>query len=102
MLFPSSAYAVECGKSSFYTLYGNRTASGSIMAPGFTTAHRTLPFGTILRVTNPKNNKTAEVVVNDRGPVPKSRILDVNRTVAEHLGFINKGVTQLCMEIVQK
>ena len=88
----------HCGNASFYTLYGNKTASGSIMAPGMTAAHRTLPFGTKVRISY--NGKTADVVINDRGPFHKNRFLDVNKTVADKLGFTNKGVVNLCMEIL--
>jgi rare lipoprotein A len=64
------------------------------MSPGHTTAHPTLPFGTKLRLTNPANG-------NDRGPFVRGRGLDVNKTVAHELGFVQAGVAVICWEVVE-
>jgi rare lipoprotein A len=71
------------------------------MAPGHTTAHPNLPFGTKLHLTNPANGKTSFAVVNDRGPFVKGRGLDVNKTVARELGFVQQGVAVICWEMVE-
>jgi rare lipoprotein A len=65
-----------------------------------TLAHRTLPFGTRVRLTNPENGKTVEGVINDRGPSKASRDIDVSYAMAKELGFIRKGVTRLEIEII--
>jgi rare lipoprotein A len=65
-----------------------------------TLAHKTLPFGTRVRLVNPENGKTAEGVVNDRGPYIKGRDVDVSYALAKKLGFIRKGVTKLDIEIL--
>ncbi|GLB50385.1 septal ring lytic transglycosylase RlpA family protein [Neptunitalea lumnitzerae] len=93
----------ETGKASFYAkkFNGRTTASGEIyhhILP--TAAHRTLPFGTKVRVTNLVNDRWAIVTINDRGPFVKGRIIDVSRSVAEKLDFINAGVTDVRIEIV--
>jgi rare lipoprotein A len=81
---------------------GKYTASGQRFDPnGFTVAHRTLPFGTKLKLTNPNNGKSIVVTVNDRGPFVKGTGLDVSRGVARHLGFISKGKTKLKMQILK-
>ena len=63
-----------------------------------TLAHRTLPLGTKVRLVNPDNGKSAEGVVNDRGPYIKGRNVDVSYAMAQQLGFVEKGVTKLDME----
>jgi rare lipoprotein A len=86
------------GKASFYD-YKGRTASGQ--KPGaLTAAHRTLPFGTRLRVTNLRNRKSTLVIVSDRGPFIRSRIVDVSRTAAIALGFHDKGVAEVRIETI--
>jgi rare lipoprotein A len=80
--------------------HGTRTANGERFNPnGDTVAHRTLPFGTRLRLTNLDNGKIAYVRVNDRGPFIPGTELDVARGVAERLGFKQKGKTKLRIEI---
>jgi rare lipoprotein A len=88
------------GKASFYD-YKGRTASGQ--KPGaLTAAHRTLPFGTRLKVTNLRNNKSTTVIVSDRGPFIRSRILDVSRAAAGTLGFVDHGVAEVRIETIDK
>jgi rare lipoprotein A len=65
-----------------------------------TLAHKTLPFGTKVRLTNPENGKIAEGVVNDRGPFIKGREVDVSYALARKLGFVRKGITRLNVEIL--
>ena len=91
---PASA---QCGSASWYALY-SQTASGEQMDPSeLTAAHRTLPFGTKLKVTNQKNGKTVIVRINDRGPFIKGRVIDLSKAAANRLGFISSGVTSICM-----
>ena len=88
----------EEGEASWYGpgLYGRKTASGEVLRPGtLTAAHRTLPFGTCLRVTNLENGRVVEVRVNDRGPYAAGRILDVSETAARALGMHGQGVTRV-------
>ncbi len=84
------------GKASYYGLQG-RTASGSHIG-AMTAAHRTLPFGTQLRVTNLRNGRSVIVRVNDRGPFIRGRIVDVSTPAADALGFRRAGVTTVRVE----
>ena len=88
------------GKASYYTLK-SRTASGGRVGH-LTAAHRSLPFGTKLRVTNLKNHRSTVVTVNDRGPFIKSRIIDVSGGAADALGFRSAGVAQVKVELVSR
>ncbi len=91
---PASA---QCGGASWYALY-SQTASGEQMDPSeLTAAHRSLPFGTKLKVTNQKNGKTVVVRINDRGPFVKGRVIDLSKAAARQLGFVSSGVTKICM-----
>jgi rare lipoprotein A len=92
------------GKASYYddSLAGKRTASGEIYDPKkLTAAHRTLPFGTRVRVTNLFNDKSVIVRINDRGPFVKSRIIDLSRAAAERLDMIDNGVVEVFIEVIQ-
>jgi len=84
------------GKASYYRLHG-RTASGARVG-AFTAAHRTLPFGTRVRVTNLRNQRSVVVTVNDRGPFTRGRVIDVSATAADSLGFRSAGVAQVKVE----
>jgi Lytic transglycolase len=89
------------GIASFYST-GIKTANGEHFDPGqLTAAHRTLPFGTRLQVTNMETGKTVMVRVNDRGPYIDGRVLDLSRYAAESLGIIDQGVAKVHMAIVQ-
>ncbi len=91
---PASA---QCGGASWYALH-SQTASGEKMDPtDLTAAHRSLPFGTKLKVTNQKNGKTVVVRINDRGPFVKGRVIDLSKAAARTLGFVDSGVTKICM-----
>ena len=96
--------AVGEGRASFYgaELAGHRTASGERFSPsGFTAAHRTLPIGTKLRVTNLANGKSVIVRVNDRGPGPRSRILDLSLGAARQIAMVRSGTAQVRIERVR-
>ncbi len=87
----------QCGKASWYKL-GGTTASGEKANPNaLTAAHRTLPFGTLVKVTNLANGKTVTVRINDRGPFAKGRVIDVTRAAAKELGFLRKGITRVAV-----
>lgn len=93
----------QTGKASFYAdkFEGSPTASGEKYKHSkLTAAHKTLPFGTKVRVTNLANNKTVDVVVNDRGPYVDGRVIDLSRSAAEQLGFINQGLADVRVEVI--
>ena len=84
----------ETGIAAFYG--GGRTASGEVSGPnGLTAAHRTLPFGTKVLVTNVRNGRTVLVRINDRGPYGRGRIIDLSRAAARELDMIRVGTTQV-------
>lgn len=92
------------GTASYYAneFEGRKTASGEIYMHSYLTcAHRTLPFGTKLKVTNTANNKSVIVTVNDRGPFSPSRVIDLSKSAAESLGFVRNGTTEIIAEIVK-
>ena len=94
----------QTGLAAYYSqrLNGRRTASGERFNNGaMTTAHQTLPFGTKVRITNVKNNKSVVLRVNDRGPTQPNRIVDVTRAAAQRLGFVRSGVTEVKLEVVE-
>ena len=88
----------ESGMASFYG--GGQTASGEVTGPtGLTAAHRTLPFGTKVRVTNVRNGKTVVVRITDRGPFGRrGRIIDVSRAAARQLDMIDRGTIMVSIE----
>jgi rare lipoprotein A len=89
----------ESGIASIYAYEGGKTASGQrASASGLTAAHRTLPFGTKVRVTNKRNGKSVVVRINDRGPFIKGRVIDVTPAAAKILGF--SGLTKVSLERV--
>lgn len=82
-------------------LHGRRTASGAAFdTRAMTAAHRTLPFGTRLRVRNPQNERTVVVSVTDRGPWVRGRDLDLSFAAARRLGFVGQGVTEVEVEVL--
>src|SRR5450631_543503 len=84
----------ESGMASYYG--GGRTSSGETSGPaGLTAAHRTLPFGTNVLVTNVGNGKTVIVRINDRGPFGRGRIIDVSRAAARELDILEVGTTMV-------
>lgn len=94
----------QVGSASFYanSLAGRRTASGVPYNPlEMVAAHRSLPFGSLLRVTNEANGRSVEVRVVDRGPFAKGRILDLSRQAAEKLDFIRHGHTRVTIDVLE-
>ena len=94
---------VSKGQASWYGpgFYGNRTASGEVLRRGtLTAAHRTLPFGTRVRVTNLWNGRSAVVRINDRGPFHGSRVIDLAQGAASELGVTSSGVAQVKLEVL--
>lgn len=91
----------QVGTASWYgrAFAGRRTASGEIFRPqDMTAAHRTLPFGTQVRVVNIDNGRSVVVRINDRGPFKHQRILDVSEAAARKLGFHRQGLAQVRLE----
>ncbi len=81
---------------------GLPTASGEIFDPdGLTAAHKTLPLGTVLRVTNPENGKSVQVTVNDRGPFVEGRDLDLSRKAAERIEIRKLGVAPVIVDVLK-
>ena len=97
------ASAVTVGQASWYgpCFYGNRTANGEVFRPGtLTAAHRTLSFGTRVRVTNLWNGRSTVVRINDRGPFHGSRIIDLAHGAAQEIGVTASGVAQVRLEVL--
>ena len=92
------------GKATYYSdkLHGNTTASGDVYdKKKLTAAHRTLPFGTKVKVVNLSNDKSVVVTINDRGPFgKKERVIDLSRAAAEKIGMITAGVVDVKIEIL--
>jgi rare lipoprotein A len=92
------------GNASYYgnELAGNRTSSGERFDPGaFTCAHRSLPLGTKLRVTNLANGRSVIVRVNDRGPFARGRILDMSLAAAREIEMVRPGHARVRLEVVR-
>lgn len=101
--FIVSQAQIQTGKASFYadSFEGSPTASGEkYRANKFTAAHKTLPFGTIVKVTNLANKESVTVTINDRGPYVEGRAIDLSKAAAEKLKFFNQGVAEVSIEIV--
>jgi len=96
---------VQHGKASWYSVKtnrGTRTASGERLSnAAATAAHKTLPLGTKVRVTNMTNGKSEIVRITDRGPYTRGRIIDVTVGCAERLGFYSRGVVPVKVEVLQ-
>jgi rare lipoprotein A len=95
----------ETGKGSYYAdkFEGRSTASGEKFDQGkMTAAHRTLPFGTKVKVTNVANGRSVTVTVNDRGPFAAGRIIDVSKKAANKLGMVNAGVANVKISYKRK
>ena len=96
--------STHSGEASWYGpgFYGNRTASGEVFRPGtMTAAHRTLPFGTRVRVTNLWNGRKAVVRINDRGPFSGDRVIDLAHGAASELGLTSSGIAQVRLEVLR-
>ena len=97
--------ATYFGKMSWYCIEcngGTHTASGKTLNDwAMTAAHKTLPMGTRVRVTNLANEKSVVVTINDRGPYIRGRIIDVTKGVAHKLDFVIDGVVPVKVEVIQ-
>ena len=90
----------QSGMASYYW-QGQRVASGGWFNPNaMTAAHKTLPFGTRVRVTHAGNGRSVEVVINDRGPYVAGRIIDLSRAAAAAIGMTRQGVARIRMTVV--
>jgi rare lipoprotein A len=95
--------AVQAGEASYYadSLDGNKTASGAPYdKDAMTAAHRSLPFATKVKVTYLKTGKSVEVLINDRGPHVKGRIIDLSGAAARALGLVEAGHGKVKLEVV--
>jgi rare lipoprotein A len=98
---PFGTHATSDGVASFY-VEGSRTASGEKFDPHeLTAAHRTLPFGTRLRVVSVATGRSVTVRINDRGPFVPGRVLDVSYSAADRLGIVGRGVAKVRIDVVQ-
>lgn len=98
--FNTLAYS---GEASWYGpgFYGNLTANGEVYRPGtMTAAHRYLPFGTRVRVTNLNNGRSAVVRINDRGPYVGGRVIDLSEGAASVLGVKSSGVAPVRLQVL--
>jgi rare lipoprotein A len=93
--------STQSGLAAIYSHRGGKTASGETSHPdGLTAAHRTLPFGTMVRVTNRRNGRSVVVRINDRGPYGHGRVIDVTPAAAGELGF--SGLTPVSLDIIDR
>jgi rare lipoprotein A len=100
----ASTSDVQKGVAAFYSqkMEGHKTAcGGTYVASEMTTAHRTLPCGTKVRITNTRNGKSVEATVTDRGPTSRKCIVDVSRAAAEKLDFVKQGTTTVEVEVLK-
>jgi len=100
----SKSAFTQSGQGSYYAdkFAGRATTSGTPYRPGrLTAAHNTLPFGTKIKVTNVRNGRSVKVVVNDRGPHVKGRIVDVSKRAARKLGLLDAGVVPVQLKVVR-
>jgi rare lipoprotein A len=101
---PEKALKTYHGLASWYSIktnFGRTTASGRLLTNGGkTAAHKSLPFGSRVRVTCLFNGKSEIVHINDRGPYVKSRIIDVTMGCAQRLGFYSRGLTKVKIEVL--
>jgi rare lipoprotein A len=91
----------QSGIAAIYSYHGGKTASGEAAHPaGLTAAHRSLPFGTMVRVTNQRNGRSVVVRINDRGPFTRGRVIDLTPAAAHQLGF--SGLVPVNIDIVSR
>ncbi|MFC3783709.1 rare lipoprotein A [Sphingopyxis italica] len=94
---------IDGGMASYYgnELAGNRTANGERFDPGeLTAAHRTLPFGSKVRVTNMSNGDSVVVRINDRGPFSRGRVIDVSHAAAREIGMQRSGIARVKLALL--
>lgn len=99
-----AATRIGSGSASYYAskFHGRRTASGEAFDnAAMTAAHRTLPFGSLVRVTNIDNGRSVVVRINDRGPFTRGRMIDVSRAAADELGLVARGHATVELELIE-
>jgi rare lipoprotein A len=104
-LYSCSGRFVEEGKASYYSdkLSGKKMANGEKYNPRkLTAAHKTLPFGTKVKLTNPQTNRSVKVKITDRGPFVPGRIVDVSYRAANKLGMVKSGVSSVKLKVVRR
>ena len=100
----SGASQNETGLAAVYShrLDHHMTSSGQIYSPSkMTAAHKSLPYGTRIRVTNPKNNRSVIVRINDRGPTQAGRILDLSPAAAHHIGIGVRSMREVNLQVLE-
>ncbi|WPQ64225.1 septal ring lytic transglycosylase RlpA family protein [Chitinophaga sancti] len=106
ILFSSCSRKItESGKASYYAdkFEGRKTASGSIFHQNkMTAAHRTLPFGTKVKVVNIANGRSVKVTITDRGPFAEGRVIDLSKKAAKKLGMISTGLAPVEIKYKKK
>ncbi|PKN47840.1 MAG: septal ring lytic transglycosylase RlpA family lipoprotein [Deltaproteobacteria bacterium HGW-Deltaproteobacteria-17] len=99
----TSCAHTESGKASYYGSRGGKTASGERVNPkALTAAHRTLPFGTIVKVIEVKTGKSVEVRITDRGPYIRGRVIDLTPAAFARLAPLARGVITVTLEVVKE
>jgi rare lipoprotein A len=101
---PDFAGYKQTGMASYYArkLHNRKTASGELFNNyAMTAAHKTLPFGSEVKVTNLNNGKSVTVRINDRGPFVKGRIIDLSRAAFSQIGDLNRGVVKVEISVVK-
>jgi rare lipoprotein A len=95
------AEAGQSGIASVYAYRGEKTANGEFVRPShFTAAHRSLPFGTMVRVNNKKNGRSVVVRINDRGPFIRGRVIDLTPAAARAIGF--SGLAPVTLDVIDR
>ena len=105
LLLSSCGYTRRKGLASYYadSYEGKTTANGEIYRQGkITAAHKTLPFGTKVEVTNLSNNKSVVVRINDRGPYIRGRIIDLTKAAAKEIDMVGAGVAKVKIRYKEK
>jgi len=94
---------IETGMASYYApkFNGRKTSYGEFFSnQEFTAAHPTLPYNTLIEVTNLKNNRKVNVRVTDRGPFSKSRVIDISKSAARQIGMVQSGIAKVQLKVV--
>ena len=105
LLCSCGSYITKSGKASYYSdnLSGHKTANGEKYRPSeYTAAHKKLPFGTKVKVTNITNGKSVTVRINDRGPFVAGRIIDLSKVAAKEIGLLSAGVAKVKISYKKK